>query len=121
VSQTSQAFDSELVRLFDQSLDLSCIAGFDGYLRRVNPAFERVVGYTQEELLARPFMGLVHPDDLKATRAALSKLATGNDIVGFENRLICTTARCAGSSGTRAAGRRKASFTEWPETSRTAA
>jgi eukaryotic-like serine/threonine-protein kinase len=64
VSQTSQPFDSGLVRLFDQSLDLFCIAGFDGSLRRVNPAFERVVGYRQEELLARPFMSLVHPDDL---------------------------------------------------------
>jgi PAS domain S-box-containing protein len=64
VSQTSQPFDSELVRLFDQSLDLFYIAGFDGSLSRVNPAFERVVGYRQEELLARPFIGLVHPDDL---------------------------------------------------------
>jgi PAS domain S-box-containing protein len=52
------------VRLFDQSLDLFYIAGLDGSLRPVNPAFERVVGYRQEELLARPFIGLVHPDDL---------------------------------------------------------
>jgi PAS domain S-box-containing protein len=89
MTEPSGPFDDELVRLFDQSLDLFCIAGFDGYFRRVNAAFERAVGYTQEELLARPFMGLVHPDDLEATRAALAKLAAGSDIVGFENRFIC--------------------------------
>jgi PAS domain S-box-containing protein len=89
VIQTSQPFDNELVWLFDQSLDLFFIAGFDGYLRRVNPAFERAVGYTQEELLARPFMGLVHPEDLQSTRAALAELAAGNDKLGFESRFIC--------------------------------
>jgi PAS domain S-box-containing protein len=50
--------------VFDQSLDLFDIAGFAGSVRRVNPSFARVVGYRQEELLARPFMSLVHPDDL---------------------------------------------------------
>jgi PAS domain S-box-containing protein len=84
----SEPFD-ELVRLFDLSLDAFCIAGFDGYLKLVNPAFARILGYTQEELLARPLMDNVHPDDRESVRAVLGELAHGNDIVGFECRQVC--------------------------------
>jgi PAS domain S-box-containing protein len=79
----------ELVRLLDLSLDASCIAGFDGYLRYANPALARILGYTQEELLARPFMDNVHPDDRELVRGALGELMHGNDIVGFVCRQIC--------------------------------
>jgi PAS domain S-box-containing protein len=79
----------ELVGLFDLSLDAFCIAGFDGFLKRANPAFARILGYTQEELLARPFMEYVHPDDRESVRAALGELTRGNDIVGFECRQVC--------------------------------
>jgi PAS domain S-box-containing protein len=85
----SEPFDDELVRLFDLSLDAFCIAGFDGYLKLVNPAFARILGYTQEELLARPLLDNVHPDDRESVRAALAELAQGNDIIGFECRQIC--------------------------------
>jgi PAS domain S-box-containing protein len=85
----SEPFDDELVRLFELSLDAFCIAGFDGYLKLVNPAFARILGYTQEELLARPFMDNVHPDDRESVRAVLGELAAGNDIVGFECRQVC--------------------------------
>jgi PAS domain S-box-containing protein len=89
VSQTSQPVDSELVRLFDLSLDAFCIAGFDGYLRLANPALAKMLGYTQEELLARPFMDHVHPEDVESVQAALAELADGKDIVGFETRQVC--------------------------------
>jgi PAS domain S-box-containing protein len=79
-----EPLDDELVRLFDLSLDAFCIAGFDGYLKLVNPAFARILGYTQEELLARPFLDIVHPDDHESVRAVLGELAHGNDVVGFE-------------------------------------
>ena len=76
--QASQAaFDTEVVRLFDQSLDLFCVAGFDGYLKLVNPAFERALGYTKEQLLARPFLDITHPDDVDSARQALAHLSTG--------------------------------------------
>ena len=88
VAHTSQTVDRELVRLFDLSLDLFCVAGFDGYLKRVNRAFERTLGYTQEELLSRPFLELVHPDDVQSAIDALDALATGKDVVGFEGRVI---------------------------------
>jgi PAS domain S-box-containing protein len=87
--EPSEPFDDELVRLFDLSLGAFCIAGFDGYLKLVNPAFARILGYTQEELLARPFMENVHPDDRESVREVLGELAHGNDVVGFECRQVC--------------------------------
>jgi len=90
VRQASQAaFDTEVVRLFDQSLDLFCVAGFDGYLKLVNPAFERALGYTKEQLLARPFLDITHPDDVDSARQALAHLSTGEDLIGFVTRLVC--------------------------------
>ncbi len=79
----------ELAQFFDLSLDLFCIVGFDGYYKRVNASFERVLGYSREELMSRPIMEFVHPDDLERAQDVLSVLATGEDVIGFESRLIC--------------------------------
>jgi len=75
-----------LVRLFDLSLDLLCIAGLDGYFKHVNPAFTRALGYRPEDLLSKAFIEFVHPDDHERTFAAVAQLAEGRDIVDFENR-----------------------------------
>jgi PAS domain S-box-containing protein len=85
----SEPFDDQLVRLFDLSLDAFCIAGFDGYLKLANPAFARILGYTHEELLATPYVDNVHPDDRASVRAVLGELARGNDVVGFQCRMVC--------------------------------
>jgi PAS domain S-box-containing protein len=85
----TQSFDDELVGLFDLSHDAFCIAGFDGHLKRVNPALARSLGYTREELLARPFMDNIYPDDVESVEGVLAKLAAGEDIVGFECREVC--------------------------------
>jgi PAS domain S-box-containing protein len=75
--------------LFDLSLDILCLATVDGYFKRVNPAFERTLGYTTEELVSRPFLVFVHPQDVERTRTALEVLASGGELREFENRYIC--------------------------------
>jgi PAS domain S-box-containing protein len=78
--------EDELERFFALSLDLLCIATLDGLFTRVNPAFERVLGYASEELLQQPFLDFVHPDDRTATVAQLESVARGVGTVSFENR-----------------------------------
>ena len=62
--------EEELDRFFTLSPDLLCIANFDGYFVRLNPAWERVLGIGREELLAKPWLDFVHPDDREATISA---------------------------------------------------
>ena len=78
-----------LNRFFTLSLDMLCIAGFDGYFKRINPALERILGYQQAELLSRPFLEFVHPDDREATIRATAQVSSGADLVSFENRYLC--------------------------------
>ncbi len=78
----------EAKRLFEVSLDLLCIASPDGYFLRVNPAFERVLGYSERELTSKPIVEFVHPDDRQKTRETLEKLRK-EDVTGFVNRYIC--------------------------------
>jgi PAS domain S-box-containing protein len=80
--------EHEMEGIFNLSLDLLCIAGTDGYFKRVNPAFERTLGYTSEELLARPFVDFIHPEDRDRTRQVEQSLASGDEALQFENRYI---------------------------------
>ena len=79
----------EFRNYFDMSRDMLCIAGTDGYFKRVNPAFERILGWSKEELLIRRFLDFVHPDDLKKTEDEISRLAQGLPTIVFENRYMC--------------------------------
>jgi PAS domain S-box-containing protein len=81
--------ESELEQFFDLSLDLLCIADFDGYFKRVNRSLERTFGYSRHELLSRSFLEFVHPDDVQSSRDILAYLARGDDVIGFEARVIC--------------------------------
>jgi len=76
-------------RIFELSQDLLCISGFDGYFKRVNPAFERVLGYSTEILLSRPTEEFVHPDDRVARQEGHAKLVGGDDVLRFELRQLC--------------------------------
>ncbi len=76
----------DLDRFFKLSLDLFCIATFDGYFVRVNPAWQTMLGFSEEEMRASPYMDFVHPDDREATTERMSALTTGERVVDFENR-----------------------------------
>jgi diguanylate cyclase (GGDEF)-like protein/PAS domain S-box-containing protein len=79
--------EAESVRWLDMSHDLLGTASLDGFFTRVNPAWERCLGYSAAEVKARPYIELVHPDDLAPTIAAAGSLAAGpSEIVDFENR-----------------------------------
>ena len=84
-----QQAEAERERFFTLSLDLLCITGTDGYFKQVNPAFTRTLGLTSDELLARPILDLVHPDDRAGTVAEMEKLVHGERTIQFENRYQC--------------------------------
>ena len=76
-------------RFFDLALDLLAVGGFDGKLRRVNPAWTATLGWTEEEVLASPYANLFHPDDLDRNLNKISQTATGAETVTYETRLRC--------------------------------
>ena len=78
--------EREMARFFELSLDLFCLAGLDGFFKQINQNFTRVLGYSTEELLAKPFIDLVHPDDYEQTQLQVVKLSQGLPVVRFENR-----------------------------------
>src|SRR5262249_26506614 len=80
---------AELDRFFTVSLDMLCIADYQGMFRRVNPACERILGYSAEQLLSRPYIDFIHPDDRASTIAAASRVASGTPVIQFENRYRC--------------------------------
>ena len=75
-------------RVFELSVDLLCVTGLDGYAKDVNPATERALGYTREELLSRPYLDFIHPEDRARTAAAVQKVTEGEQMIDFEVRFL---------------------------------
>src|SRR5579862_3512605 len=82
-----QQAQDPLDRFFELSIDMFCIASKDGYFKRVNPAFIETLGWTAEEMLSRPFLDFVHPDDRQATLHEVEKqVVAGEPVIQFVNR-----------------------------------
>jgi PAS domain S-box-containing protein len=78
----------ELDQFFALSLDLLCIFNLDGYIHRLNPAWERILGFTPAEICGRPWIDFVHPDDRPRAEATLANLRSGVEIGHFEFRFL---------------------------------
>jgi PAS domain S-box-containing protein len=76
-------------RFFDLSIDMLCIAHFDGHFTRLNPAWEKTLGFSREELQSRPMFDFVHPDDRERTLDQNRKVRHGGQALAFENRYRC--------------------------------
>ncbi|WP_369769325.1 PAS domain S-box protein [Flavobacterium sp. WC2416] len=76
---------------FNISADLICIAGFDGYFKRINPAVSELLGYTDEELYARPIHTFVYAPDLKMTIETREQVYKNKALLNFENRYLTKT------------------------------
>jgi PAS domain S-box-containing protein len=75
-------------RIFDLAVDMVGVVGFDGCFKAVNPSYERTLGYSRDEIVGRPCMEVIHPDDRERTRAAFETVVKEGQIGGFENRCI---------------------------------
>ena len=87
VTEIRQA-EKERDRLFSFSIDMLAIVGFDGTYKRVNPAFHKTLGFSEEEFLQKHFIEFVHPEDKTDARAELARLRNGIPSVCFETRCL---------------------------------
>ncbi len=78
----------EMFHFFEMTPDLVCVAGKDGYFRKVNRAVIDKLGYTQEELFAKPISFFIHEDDKETTSKRRASLLEGKVLINFENRYV---------------------------------
>lgn len=76
-------------RFFDLSIDMLCFLDFSGYFTRLNPAWERTLGFSRAELMSKPFIEFVHPDDRERTLDQNKMVRGGGQALQFENRYLC--------------------------------
>ena len=77
-------------RFFDLAIDMLCMLDFNGHFKRLNPSWEHTLGWTREELMSRPFIEFVHPDDRERTLAQNTSVRGGGQALMFENRYLCS-------------------------------
>jgi PAS domain S-box-containing protein len=80
----------EYERFFAFSVDMLCISSYDGHFKKVNPAFEKVLGFSAEELCTKSYLDFIHPDDIdRTTKEVERQLSTKQKTISFENRYLC--------------------------------
>ncbi|MEI8006016.1 MAG: PAS domain-containing protein, partial [Bacteroidota bacterium] len=77
---------NELEKFFNLVPDLVAVASSDGHLKNLNPEWEKVLGYSVQELLSKPLESFIHPDDIASTRAEISRQLKGGKTISFINR-----------------------------------
>jgi len=93
IDQRKRAELRHFEKLFQMSNDLVCIAGTDGYFRKINPAFEEILGWDEKFLLKKSIFELVHPEDLEKTYEEISRLSEGQTTVNFVHRFRTRSGR----------------------------
>ncbi len=87
--QAKLQLQTEFDTLFNLCPDLLCIATTDGWFKRVNPSFERVLGWTAEKLMSCSFLDFIHPDDKVRTDEEVVRLLGDYGSKDFRNRYLC--------------------------------
>ena len=77
-----------MLDLFDKTLDLVCIVDKAGWLKKVNPAVVKTLGFSEKELLAHPVSVLIHPDDREMTANRRTDLLNNKPLLNFQNRYV---------------------------------
>ncbi|MCD9014252.1 sensor histidine kinase [Parachryseolinea silvisoli] len=89
VEEEFRQVSDENERVFNYTINLNVITGFDGYFKKLSPAWTDRLGWTMEELKARPLTDFIHGDDIGPTQEALRFIRGGNNLHTFENRYRC--------------------------------
>lgn len=79
----------ELQNIFNLSTDLIGMGNLNGYFTRINPAFEQILGYSNEEFVSKPFLSFVHKEDIPNTEQALLRAVSGEKNLQVLNRYRC--------------------------------
>jgi two-component system cell cycle sensor histidine kinase/response regulator CckA len=87
--------EAELREIFSMSLDMICIADINtATFTKINPAFTEILGFSEQELLGRPFLDFIHPEDIEPTKTVIEeKLRQGEKVINFKNRYRCKDGR----------------------------
>lgn len=83
------SFDNiELTPFFEHSIDLLCVAGFDGFFKKISPSVSKLLGYSDEELYSKPINDFIFHEDLKRTINIRERLKENTPVINYENRYV---------------------------------
>ena len=81
--------DKEQRRLYALAVDMLGAATLDGRFKELSPSWERTLGFSRQELMARPYLEFIHPEDKARTLSETDTFSTGAQTITYENRFLC--------------------------------